>query len=117
MSNSHKFLIFSMMAGALSQCNNGSWDGDIGYDVESVLENAMSAPNNWEWGTLAQTLLELRDPDIAVFSESAFPDDSIPNRQTESTDYARGKISTDGNTLTPVGGMSFLYQLEQSSRI
>ena len=105
------------MAGVLSQCDNGStWDGDIGYDVTKVSELASTlSESNWEWGTQAQTLLELHDPDIAVFSEAAFPQDKIPNRETSSTDYARSKISTSGSTLTPAGGMSFLHMLVQTA--
>jgi hypothetical protein len=109
----------SMIAGALSQCNSGngsSWDGNIGYDVTKVAELASSlSKSNWEWGTAAEALLELHDPDIAVFSTTAFPEDKIPKKETSATDYARSKISTDGNTLTAAGG-KFHFNISLRSR-
>ncbi|KAG7284284.1 hypothetical protein NEMBOFW57_010651 [Staphylotrichum longicolle] len=79
----------------------------MGYDVNRVLDLAASnAKSNWEWGTHAQALLELRDPDISVFSKSAFPGGKIPNARTAATDYARPKIRTSGNTLTQAGAYS-----------
>ncbi|KAK2761675.1 hypothetical protein FQN54_001503 [Arachnomyces sp. PD_36] len=92
------------MTGVSSQSNNGSLECDVGYDVAKVSELASTlSEKNWEWGTQAQALLELHDPDVAVFSSAAFPQDKIPKRETSATDYARSKISTDGNTLTPAG--------------
>lgn len=40
---------------------------NMGYDVNRVSDIAASkATSNWEWGTHAQALLELHDPDISV---------------------------------------------------
>lgn len=87
---------------AMSACNTSI---NMGYDVNRVLDLATSkAKSNWEWGTHAQALLELHDPDISVFSKTAFPGGKIRNARTAATDYARSKIRTSGNTLTQAGG-------------
>ena len=87
---------------ATSVCNTVI---NIGYDVNKVSGLSTSkAKSNWEWGTHAQALLELYDPQISVFSENAFPGGRIPNARTAATDYARPKIRTSGNTLTQAGG-------------
>jgi hypothetical protein len=86
----------------MSVCNTAI---DIGYDVKRVSDlSASKAKSNWEWGTHAEALLELHDPNISVFSENAFPGGKIPNARTAATDYARPKITTSGNTLTRAGG-------------
>lgn len=78
---------------------------DIGYSPTAVQAIATSkAKSNWEWGTNAQTLLELYDPDVSVYSDNAFPGGKIPNKKTTATTYAKGKIVTSGNTLTAKGG-------------
>ena len=87
---------------ATSVCNTAI---NIGYNVNRVSDLSTSkAKSNWEWGTHAQALLELYDPQISVFSENAFPGGKIPNARTAATDYARPKIRTSGNTLTQAGG-------------
>lgn len=78
---------------------------DIGYSPTAVQAIASSkAKSNWEWGTTAQALLELYDPDVSVYSDNAFPGGKIPNKKTTATTYAKGKIVTSGNTLTAKGG-------------
>ncbi|KAK4099104.1 Six-hairpin glycosidase [Parathielavia hyrcaniae] len=77
---------------------------NIGYDVNRVSGLSGSrSKSNWEWGTHAQALLELHDPNISVFNTNAFPGGQIPNKRTAATDYARSKITTSGNTLTRAG--------------
>lgn len=78
---------------------------DIGFSPSAVQAIATSkAKSNWEWGTSAQALLELYDPDVSVYSDNAFPGGKIPNKETTATTYAKGKIVTSGNTLTAKGG-------------
>lgn len=78
---------------------------NIGFSPAVVQAIATSkAKSNWEWGTNAQALLELHDPDVSVYSDSAFPDGKIPSKKTTATTYARDKIVTSGNTLTAKGG-------------
>lgn len=77
---------------------------NIGYNVNRVSDLASAAKSNWEWGTHAQALLELHDPQICVYSVNAFPGGKIPNARTAATDFARPKIRTSGNTLTAAGG-------------
>lgn len=77
---------------------------DIGFSPTAVQAIATSkAKSNWEWGTNAQALLELYDPDVSVYSDNAFPGVKIP-KETTATTYAKGKIVTSGNTLTAKGG-------------
>lgn len=79
---------------------------NIGFSPTAVQAIATSkAKSNWEWGTNAQALLELYDPDVSVYSDNAFPGGKIPNKKTTATTYAKGKIVTSGNTLTVKGGM------------
>ena len=78
---------------------------NIGYNVEKASGLATSlAKSNWEWGTQSEALLELSDPDISVFSDTAFAGGKIPDRVTASTTYAKQYIKITGNTLTAVGG-------------
>ena len=96
------YFSFAVEAFTASVCKQSV---DIGYDVSRVSGLATSlAKSNWEWGTQAQALLELSDPDVSVFSDTAFPGGKIPNKKTAATDYAKGKIKTTGNTLTAAGG-------------
>lgn len=79
---------------------------NVGYDVNTVSQLATStAQANWEWGTQAEALLELSDPDVSVFSITAFPYGKIPNVSTVGTTYAKKHILTTGNTLTAAGGL------------
>lgn len=78
---------------------------NIGYDVNAVSKLATSAAQaNWEWGTQAEALLELSNPDVSVFSATAFPNGKIPNVSTVGTTYAKKHILTTGDTLTAAGG-------------
>lgn len=89
---------------------------DIGFSPTVVQAIATSkAKSNWEWGTNAQALLELYDPDISVYSDNAFPGGKIPNKKTAATIYAKSKIVTSGNTLTAKGGKTSVpRKFEQS---
>lgn len=56
---------------------------DIGFSPTVVQAIATSkAKSNWEWGTNAQALLELYDPDVSV---NAFPGGKIPKKKTTAT--------------------------------
>lgn len=78
---------------------------DIGFNPTAVQAIATSkAKSNWEWGTNAEALLELYDPDVSVYSDNAFPGGKIPDKKTTATTYAKGKILTSGDTLTAKGG-------------
>lgn len=78
---------------------------NVGVDITQVSNLASSkARSNWEWGTQAQTLLELSDPHLSVFSDIAFPNSGIPKQATAGTTYAKRYIKTSGSTLTAAGG-------------
>lgn len=85
----------------------------IGYDVNKVSGAATSAAvSNWEWGTQAEALLELDNPTISVFSNTAFPGGHIPKQSTVGTTYAKPHIRTSGNILTAAGGKCFLSTMQ-----
>lgn len=99
-------LIYALQTSAVSVCTRKI---DIGYDVSQVSDLASSrAKSNWEWGTQAQALLELQDPDVSVFADNAFPNGKIPKQSTAATAYAQRYIKTSGNTLTAAGGTVYM---------
>jgi hypothetical protein len=73
---------------------------NIGFEVGPAEKLALEMPSHsWEYGTAAQALLELHDPDVSVFSPDAFSCAGIPNKQTASTNYAKKFIQTNSETL------------------
>lgn len=71
--------------------------------MNSIIDQATRlATHSWEYGTLAQALLEWNSPEISVFGADPFPDGQIPSvsvDDTPSLSYAISHISTDGDTL------------------
>lgn len=56
--------------------------------------------HSWEIGTAAETLLELKNPQLSVFRKQQFPIGEVPcekNSYCESLQYARPHIRTDGS--------------------
>lgn len=79
-------------------------DIDYGFDIEAVEKQARRlATHSWEYGTLAEALLELHDPDLSVFSPSAFPADKVPPASSlansTALEYATPYIRLDSETL------------------
>lgn len=71
--------------------------------IESIIAQGQRlATHSWEFGTFAEALLEWYDPDLAVFSSSAFPDGKIPVlnvADVRSLSYAQPLISTNSTTF------------------
>ena len=64
-----------------------------GFDIALVASVAKALPSHsWEFGTASEAMLELYDPQISVFSPTAFPIQTIPMECVESLQYAASKI-------------------------
>lgn len=62
------------------------------------------ASKSWEWGTAAEALLELYNPELSVFGADPFPGGKVPNANSATTfalRYARQFISVNGGVLVP----------------
>lgn len=75
-----------------------------GFDAERVLKRAISlASKSWEYGTLAQAMLELQNPSLTVFASEPFPHSELPLVHDPSMvlglQYARSVIQTNNTDL------------------
>ncbi|KAI1616661.1 family 88 glycosyl hydrolase [Exophiala viscosa] len=74
----------SMVAAILVACaavlaTTNWWRQDGNFDVEKVVERALACTSrSWEFGTLSQALLELRNPELTVFGTQPFPNGYLP---------------------------------------
>ncbi|KAL8784803.1 MAG: hypothetical protein Q9195_008883 [Heterodermia aff. obscurata] len=74
-----------------------------GFNVTNVMARALNlSRHSWEYGTTAQALLELRNPQISVFG-NPFPHDELPTAITvekvPSLIYVKPFIRLDNDTL------------------
>ncbi|KDN38212.1 hypothetical protein K437DRAFT_270642 [Tilletiaria anomala UBC 951] len=82
----------------------------VGFDYVSAVQQGVSlAKNSWEYGALAQALLEVYDPSLSVFgtSSTAFPSGKIPKESVSSVkslSYAKPHISTNTANYALVAG-------------
>ncbi|KAJ9609739.1 hypothetical protein H2200_006067 [Cladophialophora chaetospira] len=79
-----------------------------GFDPLKVLEQGRSITSrSWEFGTLAEALLEYHDPALTVFDAEAFPSGSIPTvpdpSQVASLAFAKSVIWTNNTDLLTDG--------------
>lgn len=66
---------------------------DPGFDIRCVTALAKStASHSWEYGTTAEALLELYNPEYSVFGAEAFPIPTLNKASTPSLDYAATKL-------------------------
>ncbi|KXT11141.1 hypothetical protein AC579_4950 [Pseudocercospora musae] len=81
-----------------------------GFDPSIVADQAIKlSGHSWEYGTAAEALLELHNPELSVFSKQAFPDGRPPSpdpNKVEALSYARKHILLDNNTLVDGDGAS-----------
>lgn len=78
-----------------------------GYDVDLVATVAQEiSSHSWEFGTCAETLLELYNPGYSVFSPQAFPNDAVPfpPATIQSLAYAKPHIRLNNDTLVDGDG-------------
>ena len=73
------------------------------FNVTEVMQQAsMLASHSWEYGTAAEALLELHNPELSVFSQNPFPGNQLPRVDVEKTPalkFAKGKLRTGQLTL------------------
>lgn len=89
------FLLF--LAGiAIAQDVNAGFNA---YTAAQVMVN--KAGQSWEWGTAAQALLELYNPELSVFSGNPFPGGTIPKpaASTFALTYAKQFINRDSQVF------------------
>ncbi|KAF9258006.1 Six-hairpin glycosidase [Marasmius fiardii PR-910] len=67
---------------------------DPGFDIESVASLAETLPtHSWEYGTAAEALLELYNPDASVFGRKPFPVPTLDRNDTPSLAFAESRIT------------------------
>ena len=73
------------------------------FDVANVMARALEvSSHSWEYGTAAEALLELHNPELSVFGDNPFPEDKLPSplvADIPSLLYARQFIRVDNETL------------------
>jgi hypothetical protein len=78
---------------------------DAGYNVYAAAQAMVNlASHSWEWGTAAEALLELYDPQLSVFGANPFPSGKVPSANSSSTfalEYAAQFIRKTGTILVP----------------
>lgn len=81
---------------------------NIGYDpVKAADQPKRLSTHSWEYGTAAEALLELYNPELSVFSPNAFPNDKAPKVDVDSFPalcYARRFIELDRPNGTLIDG-------------
>ena len=87
----------------------------VGYDIGKVEAKARAlAAHSWEYGTLAEALLELYNPELSVFGSNPFPKDKIPKvkaKKVKALSYAKRHILTHNQTLCDGNGQLGLFFL------
>ncbi|KAL9633102.1 MAG: hypothetical protein Q9164_004899 [Protoblastenia rupestris] len=73
------------------------------FNVTMIMERACRlASHSWEYGTAAEALIELHNPELSVFSQHPFPGGKLPLVDVEKTPglkYAKALIRTGQQTL------------------
>ncbi|KAL1836834.1 hypothetical protein VTK73DRAFT_4913 [Phialemonium thermophilum] len=81
---------------------------DVGYDVVSAAQAMIRlASHSWEWGTAAEALLELYNPELSVFGSNPFPDGKVPHADPAvvALAFAGQFIELGRQTLVPDGAV------------
>lgn len=82
----------------------------FGLNIDKILLKAQELTNrSWEYGTVAEALLELYNPELSVFYEfHPFPKGKLPRplvADVPSLRYAKQVIRIDGETLIDGEGL------------
>ncbi len=87
-----------------------SGQASIHFDIHQVMNNACEqASHSWEYGTAAEALLQLHNPELSIFSKDPFPGGKIPSPDILKMPgllYAKNFIRLGQNTLIDAGGES-----------
>jgi hypothetical protein len=92
----------SLIAASIFGLTAAVADVNPGYDVSSAAEVIVNkAGQSWEWGTAAEALMELYNPELSVFGSDPFPGGSVPSPDQGSLPlvYAKSYIDIDGQVL------------------
>ncbi|PWW78221.1 hypothetical protein C7212DRAFT_345054 [Tuber magnatum] len=91
-------LLFLPLTTLAMSIRSAAQEVNPGYDVQKVKSKMLTlATHSWEYGTAAQALLELDNPELSVFGTSPFP---IPGNPSGSAlEYAKQHIALTGDTL------------------
>ncbi|KAF2682877.1 hypothetical protein K458DRAFT_306384 [Lentithecium fluviatile CBS 122367] len=75
--------------------------------IALVLAKAQDvAHHSWEYGTVAEALLEWNNPDLSIWSDNPFPNGAVPTlniNDVYALSYVKPFIKTSGNTLIEDG--------------
>jgi hypothetical protein len=96
------FSRWSFAAVSLLASHTLGTDVDVGYNVYTAAQAMVNlASHSWEYGTAAEALLELYNPELSVFGSNPFPNGKIPTADpsTFALEYARQFIELHGNVL------------------
>ncbi|KDR72670.1 hypothetical protein GALMADRAFT_142965 [Galerina marginata CBS 339.88] len=64
-----------------------------GFDIKKVAQQAQALPSHsWEFGTAAEALLELYNPQLSVFGAKPFPVPTVDPNTIRALDYAASKV-------------------------
>lgn len=78
-------------------------NASAGYNVTAVARQArLLSSHSWEYGTAAEALLELYNPELSVFGENPFPGNRIPVTDWQCVNalaYVQPFILTENQTL------------------
>jgi len=90
--------------------------------IAKVLTKAIEvATHSWEYGTVAEALLEWEDPTLSIWNKPFVPGgDTIPTldvSKVRSLSYVKPHIRTDNVTLVDGDGESTLFPLEEGRDI
>ncbi|PTB38295.1 hypothetical protein M441DRAFT_146339 [Trichoderma asperellum CBS 433.97] len=94
--------LLSLLFFALPKVAIGTNDVDAGFDAYAAAQVMINkASHSWEWGTAAEALLELYNPELSVFGSSPFPNGKVPqpNPNTTALAYAKQFINRNSQTL------------------
>jgi hypothetical protein len=96
-----KMIVHSLFTLIFSSTVNAA-EIDAGYDPYAAAQEMINKGlHSWEWGTAAEALLELYNPELSVFSSDPFPEGKIPNADSGifALRYAEQYINTNGQVF------------------
>ncbi|UKZ69361.1 uncharacterized protein TrAtP1_010369 [Trichoderma atroviride] len=94
--------LLSLLLFALPKAAIAVNDVDAGFDAYAASQVMVDkASHSWEWGTAAEALLELYNPELSVFGSNPFPDGKVPpaDPSTTALAYAKQFINRNSQTL------------------
>jgi hypothetical protein len=95
--------LLAVLVWSLGVATKQDFDATI-FDPDKILARAFEITSrSWEFGTLVEALLELRNPELTVFGDLPFPDGRIPRvaepLEVEGLWYAKSVIWTNHSDL------------------